>query len=55
VKRGVFNVLGEVNKIRFGTVDCDAHCYNEQVEHLQQNTGNLTDHLKEQLCVVKLF
>jgi hypothetical protein len=29
VKRGAFNVLGEVSKIRFGTIECDdAYCYN---------------------------
>jgi hypothetical protein len=56
VKRGVFNALGEVSKIHLGTVDCDdAHCYNKQVETLQQNTESVTDHLKEQLCVIKLY
>jgi hypothetical protein len=55
VKRGVFNIFGEVSKIRFGTVDCDAHCYNEQIELLQQNTESVTDHLNEQLCVVKFY
>jgi hypothetical protein len=33
VERGVFNVLGEISKIHFGTIDCDdAHCYSEQIE-----------------------
>ena len=38
VRRGVFNVLDEVSKIRFGTIDCDeAHCYeyNEKIQSFQ--------------------
>ena len=55
VEWGVFNVLCEVSKIRSLTIDCDdAHCYSEQIERFEQNSGSATDRLKEQLCVVKL-
>jgi len=36
VERGVFNVLCEVSKIRFVTIDCDdAHCYSELIERFE--------------------
>ena len=51
----MFNVLGEVSKIRFVTIDCnDPHCYSELIERSEQNSESMTDRLKEQLCVVKL-
>jgi hypothetical protein len=44
---GGVNVLGEVSKVRFGTVDCDvAHCYNGQIQLREQTSGSLTDSLK---------
>jgi hypothetical protein len=55
VKGGVFSFLGEVSKIRLGTIDCDdAHCYSEQIERFEQNSESMTDRLEQQLCVVKL-
>jgi hypothetical protein len=54
VKRRVFNVLGEVSKIRFGTFDCvDAHCYNEQIQRSEQISESMTNRLKQQSCAVK--
>ena len=56
VRRGVFSVFCEVSKMCFGTVDCDdAHCYSEQTERFEQNSERVTDRLKQQLCVVKLY
>ena len=56
VERGVFNILCKVSKIRFVTIDCDdAHGYSELIERFEQNSKSMTDRLKEQLCVVKLF
>ena len=52
VERGVFNVLCEVSKIRFVTIDCDdAHGYSEPIERFEQNSESMTDRLKEQLCL----
>jgi hypothetical protein len=52
----VFNVLGEVSKIRFGTIDCDdAHWYSEKIERFVQNSESMTEGLKQQLCVAKLY
>jgi hypothetical protein len=46
VKGGVFNVLGEVSTIRFGTADCDvAHCYSEQIERFEKNSESMTGSL----------
>jgi len=40
----VFNFIGEVNKILFGTMDNDdAQYYNEQIKRSEQNSGSLTD------------
>jgi len=50
----VFNFIGEVSKILFGTMDDDdAQYYNEQIKHFEQNSGRTTDLLKQQLYVVK--
>jgi hypothetical protein len=52
VERGVFNILCEVSKIRFVTIDCDdAHYYSEQIERFEQISESMTDRLKKQLCV----
>jgi hypothetical protein len=54
VKRGVFNSVGEVSNILFGTMDDDdAQYYNEQIKRFEQNSGSVTDVLKQQLYVVK--
>ena len=56
VKRGVFGVLCEVSKMRFGKMYCDvAHCYSEQTESFEQKSESVTDSLKQQFCVVKLL
>ena len=56
LERAVFNLLCAVSKIRFVTIDCDdAHCCNEQIKRLQQNSESVTDRLKQQLCAVKLY
>jgi hypothetical protein len=53
-KRGVFNFIGEVSKILFGTLDDDdAKFYNEQIRHFEENSDSLTNLLKQQLIVVK--
>jgi flagellar basal body-associated protein FliL len=52
-KRVVFNFIGEVSKIHFGTLDDDAKFYNEQIRHLEENSDSLTNLLKQQLIVVK--
>jgi hypothetical protein len=55
VKRGVFNVLGDVSVIRLGTVDCDdANCNSEQIERFEQNSESMTYRLEQKLCVVEL-
>jgi hypothetical protein len=37
VRRGVFNFIGEVSKILFGTMDNeDVEHYNEQIRHLEE-------------------
>ena len=56
LERAVFNLLYAVSKICFVTIDCDdAHCCNEQIKHLQENSESVTDRLKQQLCAVKLY
>jgi hypothetical protein len=54
VRRGVFNFIGEVSKILFGTMDDDdAKYYNEQIRYFEQNSNSITNLLKQQLYVVK--
>ena len=54
IKRGVFNFVGTISKILFGTMDEDnALYYNEQIKHFEQNSDGLTDLLKQQLYVVQ--
>jgi hypothetical protein len=55
VKIGVFNFVGEVSKILFGTMDDDhdAKYYNEQIRHMEQNSNSITNLLKQLLYVVK--
>jgi hypothetical protein len=52
-KRGVFNFVGELGKVLFGTVDDDdANCCNEQIKLFEQNSED-TNTLKHQLFVVR--
>jgi hypothetical protein len=53
-KRGLFNFIGEVSKVLFGTMDDDdAKYYNEQIKHFEENSNDITGLLKQQLYVVK--
>ena len=49
-------MLCGVSEVCFGTVDCgDAYCYSEQIECFELNSESITEHLKQQLSVVKLY
>jgi hypothetical protein len=53
-RRGIFNFVGELSKILFGTMgDDDAKYYNEQIELFEQGSEDMTALTKEQLSVVK--
>jgi hypothetical protein len=53
-RRGVFNFIGEVSKILFGTLDSDdADFYNEQIKHFEENSEDVTSLMKQQLSIVK--
>jgi hypothetical protein len=51
VKRGILNVIGEVSKVLFGTMD-DA-CIMGKVNALNKNENSLTYLMKEEVYVVK--
>jgi hypothetical protein len=53
-KRGLFNFIGELSKILFGTMDeDDAKYYNKQIKLFQQNSEDMDALLKQQLSVVR--
>jgi len=53
-KRRLFDFVGKVRKVLFGTMDeDDAQHYNDQIEHFEQNSNSLTHLLKQQLTVVR--
>jgi hypothetical protein len=53
-KRGVFNFIGELSKLLFGTMDDDdAKYYNEQIKLFEQNSDDMTTLMKQQLSVMK--
>jgi hypothetical protein len=53
-KRGVFNFVGEISKVLFGTMDNeDATYYYQQIKHFEENSEDMTKLLKQQLFVVK--
>jgi hypothetical protein len=53
-RRGVFNFIGEISKVLFGTLDTEeANYYNEQIKHFEENSNDITKLLKQQLFVVK--
>ena len=53
-KRGLFDFVGKVSKIIFGTMDGDdAQYYNEQTEHFERSSDSLTYLLKQQLTIVR--
>jgi hypothetical protein len=54
VRRGVFNFIGEISKILFGTMDSeDVEYYNGQIWYFEENSDSMTSLLKQQLSVVK--
>jgi hypothetical protein len=54
IKRGIFNFIGEISKILFGTLDNeDAVYYNEQIKQSEENSEDISKLLKQQLFVVK--
>jgi hypothetical protein len=53
-RRDVFNFIGEISKILFGTMDKDdAKYYNAQIKHFEENSDDITKLLKQHLVVVK--
>lgn len=53
-KRGVFNLVGQVSKILFGTLDeADATYYKEHIEQMEKNSEGLLRLTKEQVAVVR--
>jgi hypothetical protein len=53
-KRGVFNFIGELSKVLFGTMDDDdAKYYNDQIKLFEQNSEDMSTLLREQLSVVR--
>jgi hypothetical protein len=53
-RRGIFNFVGELSKILFGTMDDgDAKYYNDQIKLFEQGSEDMTALTKEQLSVVK--
>jgi hypothetical protein len=52
--RGIFNFIGEVNKVLFGTLDSDdADYYNDQIRQFEENREDITDLMKQQLSIIK--
>jgi hypothetical protein len=46
-KRGVFNFIGEISIILFGTMDDDdARYYNEQIKHFEENSDDIPKLMK---------
>jgi hypothetical protein len=53
-RRNVFNFIGEISKVLFGTMDNDdAKYYNEQIRQFEENSDDITKLLKQELIVVK--
>ncbi|XP_023715320.1 uncharacterized protein LOC111868676 [Cryptotermes secundus] len=53
-RQGVFNFIGEISKILFGTMDSDdADYYNEQIRRFEENSEDITGLMKQQLSIVK--
>jgi len=53
-RRGIFNFIGELSKILFGTLDeDDAKYYNEQIKLFEQNSEDMNTLLKQQLAMVR--
>jgi hypothetical protein len=55
-KRGIFNFIGEISKVLFGTMDDeDAENYNEQIKHFEENSGDVTKLLKAATLCSKII
>lgn len=53
-KRGVFDFVGQIAKILFGTLDStDADYYNEQIDLAYNNSKQLTDLYKKQISIIQ--
>ena len=53
-KRGVFNFIGGISKILFGTLDNeDANYYTDKISHLENEQLDFLKLSKEQITVVK--
>lgn len=53
-KRGVFDFVGQVAKILFGTLDSsDANYYNEQIDLTYNNSKQLTNLYKKQISIIQ--
>lgn len=53
-KRGVFNFVGQIAKILFGTLDSsDADYYNNQIDRAYNNSKELTNLYKKQINVIQ--
>ncbi|XP_067204288.1 uncharacterized protein [Linepithema humile] len=54
VKRGVFDFVGQISKILFGTLDSsDANYYNEQIDLVYNNSKQLTELYKKQISIMR--
>jgi hypothetical protein len=55
-KRGVFNFIGELSKILFGTMaDDDAKCYKEQIKLSEQNSEDMKTLLQQEAVRSKVI
>jgi hypothetical protein len=53
-RRGIFNFIGEISKVLFGTLDSDdASYYNDQIRRFEKNREDITDLMKQQLSIIK--
>jgi hypothetical protein len=53
-RRGIFNFIGEISKVFFGTLDSDdADYYNDQIKRFEQNSEDIAGLMKQQLTIVK--
>ncbi|XP_072758657.1 uncharacterized protein [Anoplolepis gracilipes] len=54
VKQGVFNFIGQISKILFGTLDSyDADYYNEQIDLVYNNSKQLANLYKKQISIMQ--
>jgi hypothetical protein len=53
-RRGALNFVGEISKVLFGTLDeDDADYYNKQIKHFEEETGDMTSIMNQQLSIIK--